>query len=171
MISVFVQQIQKNSLQTQTQIRKFYTALLVTGILTACTDTVSDSREKETQQQVNKLDNKKSKKQNPDTEKLSRSLIKQKNKIEGRFQKRDETRKKISELIGLTPNKVVAFLGPPNFIRRDSPSEFWRYQNHSCKLVIFLFDSENKNKVTFAAINPIGNNPQLDDINCLEITK
>ena len=170
MILVFVQQTRKNSLLTQPQIRKIFAGLLFMGSLAACADPVSHSKDKETQQQVKKLADKKYKKLKPYTEKLIRSLVKQNNKIKTHARVRPQTRKKISELIGLTSDKVIAFLGPPNFIRRDAPSEFWRYQNHSCKLVIFLVDSKNKHKVTFAAICPIRKTSKLDGLNCFELT-
>ena len=69
-ILVSVQQPRKNSVRTQIQMRKFYAALFVVGLLTACTETVSDSEEEKVQQLVNKLDYKKSKKSKPNTEKL-----------------------------------------------------------------------------------------------------
>ena len=43
------------------------------------------------------------------------------------------------ELIGLLPQAVAAFLGPPGFKRRDDPAEIWRYAGGTCFLDLFLY--------------------------------
>ncbi len=43
------------------------------------------------------------------------------------------------ELIGLPPQEVTAFLGPPGFKRRDDPAEIWRYAGGTCFLDLFLY--------------------------------
>ena len=42
-------------------------------------------------------------------------------------------------LIGLDRNAVRALLGPPSFIRREKPTELWRYRHGSCALALFLY--------------------------------
>ena len=46
------------------------------------------------------------------------------------------------ELIGLPPQAVAAFLGPPGFKRRDDPAEIWRYAAGTCFLDLFLYKQE-----------------------------
>ena len=42
-------------------------------------------------------------------------------------------------LIGLDRNEVEALLGPPSFIRREKPTELWRYRHETCALALFLY--------------------------------
>ena len=42
-------------------------------------------------------------------------------------------------LIGLDRAEVRALLGPPSFIRREKPTELWRYRHGSCALALFLY--------------------------------
>ncbi|MDE0059401.1 MAG: hypothetical protein OXI22_23810 [Defluviicoccus sp.] len=42
-------------------------------------------------------------------------------------------------LIGLDRNEVRALLGPPSFIRREKPTELWRYRHGTCALALFLY--------------------------------
>ena len=41
-------------------------------------------------------------------------------------------------LFGLDRQAVEALLGPPSFVRREKPSELWRYRHGSCALALFL---------------------------------
>ena len=42
-------------------------------------------------------------------------------------------------LIGQTAGQISALLGPPVFVRRDPPGEFWRYRGKSCVLEMFFY--------------------------------
>ena len=42
-------------------------------------------------------------------------------------------------LIGLDREAVKTLLGPPTFVRRDKPTELWRYRHGSCALALFLY--------------------------------
>ena len=45
----------------------------------------------------------------------------------------------LDSLIGLDRAEVRALLGPPSFIRREKPTELWRYRHGSCALALFLY--------------------------------
>ena len=42
-------------------------------------------------------------------------------------------------LIGLDREAVKTLLGPPTFVRRDKPTELWRYRHGGCALALFLY--------------------------------
>lgn len=42
-------------------------------------------------------------------------------------------------LIGLTDEKISTLLGAPAFIRRDPPSQFWRYRSGACVLELVFY--------------------------------
>ena len=42
-------------------------------------------------------------------------------------------------LMGLDREAVEALLGPPTFVRRDRPTELWRYRHGGCALALFLY--------------------------------
>ncbi len=44
-----------------------------------------------------------------------------------------------ASLIGLSSAAVEAVLGPPQFRRRESPAEIWRYRTKTCFLDLFLY--------------------------------
>jgi len=45
-------------------------------------------------------------------------------------------------LIGIGPDQLTAYLGPPALVRHDAPAEVWMYKSRTCYLDLFLYSSE-----------------------------
>ena len=52
-------------------------------------------------------------------------------------------------LVGLDREAVRALLGPPSFVRREKPTELWRYRHGSCALALFLYAEKPGDDETF----------------------
>lgn len=52
-------------------------------------------------------------------------------------------------LIGLDRKAIGALLGPPTFVRRDKPTELWRYRHGSCALALFFYADGPGRDATF----------------------
>jgi hypothetical protein len=53
---------------------------------------------------------------------------------------------------GMNADAVVAWLGDPNFRRRDPPAEVWQYYGDSCVLDLFLYDETDGERVAHAEV-------------------
>jgi hypothetical protein len=62
-------------------------------------------------------------------------------------------------LIGLTGGEILDIFGPPIFIRKDPPAEFWRYQSESCVLEVFLYTKNDDLRVEYVNTRPKGGAP------------
>ncbi|MEE9545309.1 MAG: hypothetical protein V3V55_06940 [Rhodospirillales bacterium] len=47
------------------------------------------------------------------------------------------------QVVGLERGQVTAFLGQPDFIRKDAPAEIWQYRGSVCTLDLFLYEEKN----------------------------
>ncbi|HIJ43199.1 MAG: hypothetical protein QF511_02120 [Rhodospirillales bacterium] len=47
------------------------------------------------------------------------------------------------QMVGLERGQVTAFLGQPDFIRKDAPAEVWQYRGGVCILDLFLYEEKN----------------------------
>lgn len=52
-------------------------------------------------------------------------------------------------LIGLDRQAVRELLGPPSFVRREKPTELWRYRDGGCALALFLYAEKSGGVETF----------------------
>ncbi len=46
------------------------------------------------------------------------------------------------QIVGLERGQVTAFLGQPDFIRKDAPAEIWQYRGSVCILDFFLYEEK-----------------------------
>jgi hypothetical protein len=63
------------------------------------------------------------------------------------------------QLVGQTPDTVLAWLGEPRLRREDGPAEIWHYQASQCHLDIVLYREDGPQpvlRVAFAAARSVG---------------
>ena len=52
-----------------------------------------------------------------------------------------------ASLVGMTGARITALFGPPVFVRRDPPGEFWRYRGQTCVLELFFYQQDGRQRV------------------------
>ncbi len=52
-------------------------------------------------------------------------------------------------LFGLEPGAVIALLGQPELIRRESPAQVWQYRGDDCVFDIILYQEAERTRVTY----------------------
>ena len=64
------------------------------------------------------------------------------------------------QLVGQTPETVIAWLGPPRLRRAEGPAEIWHYQSSQCHLDVVLYHEGTSElptlRVAFAAARSVG---------------
>ncbi|WP_368415238.1 hypothetical protein [Falsiroseomonas sp.] len=64
------------------------------------------------------------------------------------------------QLVGQTPETVLAWLGPPRLRRAEGPAEIWHYQSSQCHLDVVLYHEGASEppalRVVFAAARSVG---------------
>lgn len=69
-------------------------------------------------------------------------------------------------LIGLSPESVNTLLGPPAFVRRDPPAEFWRYRGAGCVVEIYFYDRNGAHTLDHIEARAAGTG-RVDAAECL----
>ena len=67
-----------------------------------------------------------------------------------------------SDLAGLRSEALMAALGAPSFVRKDSGIEMWRYDGTSCKAFFFLYPFGNSLLVRHVETLPRGREMAAD---------
>jgi hypothetical protein len=49
---------------------------------------------------------------------------------------------RLKPVVGLKSGQVTAYLGRPDFIRKDAPAKIWQYQSSLCILDLFLYEEK-----------------------------
>ena len=70
------------------------------------------------------------------------------------------------DLMNKSRDEISKLLGKPQFIRRDPPVEFWRYQDSSCVLEVFFYRRNNVPLLDHFEVRGLGRN-QTSDSRCL----
>ncbi|MAI49281.1 MAG: hypothetical protein CMM16_01790 [Rhodospirillaceae bacterium] len=69
-------------------------------------------------------------------------------------------------LVGMTNDRITALFGMPVFVRRDPPSEFWRYRAKSCVMLLFFYRQNGKQRVNHIETRNSDSRP-IEPANCV----
>ena len=70
------------------------------------------------------------------------------------------------DLINKSRDEIGELLGKPEFIRKDPPVEFWRYQDSNCVLEVFFYRRKGVPLLDHFEMRGLGSN-QTSDSRCL----
>ena len=70
------------------------------------------------------------------------------------------------DLINKSRDEIGELLGKPEFIRKDPPVEFWRYQDSNCVLEVFFYRRKGVPLLDHFEVRGLGNS-QTSDSRCL----
>ncbi len=68
---------------------------------------------------------------------------------------------------GLTPTSLKSMFGAPAFVRKDGPTEIWRYDSPRCRAFFFLYDQNGVETVRHVETLPRGTTIAADTT-CLD---